>query len=614
MSEGCASLPSGPLGGASPPPVMLIMIGIQGSGKSTFAESLITGSRLKWARVNQDSIAGPGKAGTRHQCVDAARKALQAGTSVIVDRCNPNPKQREDFCRLARELGVQVHCVVLDLPHNTCVERVLRRTAHEGGFQGVEHAKRGAGLAKGEGAAEGLPLGEGERPEALSPGLDLPGQWVLDASGCASGVGAMHRLLTAAGPPGPKEGMRSVITCRNPAEAAVALSVWKGWDGRADPGAEWLARRPPVRGSPGSIHRFMQTPRGGEAAGGALPCRAPRTQAAAPGQGGRAVPPLAQRSGGLVHSPTLPPSGSGTATQNPAPGAPGGGGDGESRPESGGPARSATPRGNALALLMEASRKERRASAQDAGARGVAREGGVQILVATPPRPSAEGEAPGTPAPVPGPAGGDSQPPADCGFEFSAFSRSAAGRALVSAARDPTGATGMDVIFHDELCVGVLDKYPKARAHALVLAREPDLLSVHDLRQRHVSLLRHMLERARGWSAARAAEDPSLPAFRCGFHALPSMPQLHLHVISQDFDSPCLKTKQHYNSFTTPFFLDAERWVIPRLQAGGRLSAQDLRGAAEHIRRPLACHRCGQGLANMPKVKDHLHACRAALA
>ncbi|KFM25649.1 Aprataxin [Auxenochlorella protothecoides] len=342
----------------------------------------MTGSRLKWARVNQDSIAGPGKAGTRHQCVEAARTALQADTSVIVDRCNPNPKQREDFCRLAGELGVQAHCVVLDLPHKTCVERVLRRTAHEGGFQGVEHAKH---------------------------------------------VGAMHRLLTAAGPPGPKEGMRSVITCRNPAEAAVALSVWKGWDGRADPGAEWLARRPP--------------------------------------------------------------------------------------------------------------------------------------------------------------------PPADCGFEFSAFSRSAAGRALVSAARDPTRATGTDVIFHDELCVGVLDKYPKARAHALVLAREPDLLSVHDLRQRHVSLLRHMLERARGWSAARAAEDPSLPAFRCGFHALPSMPQLHLHVISQDFDSPCLKTKQHYNSFTTPFFLDAERWVIPRLQAGGRLSAQDLRGAAEHIRRPLACHR-----------------------
>lgn len=40
-----------------------------------------------------------------------------------------------------------------------------------------------------------------------------------------------------------------------------------------------------------------------------------------------------------------------------------------------------------------------------------------------------------------------------------------------------------------------------------------------------------------------------------GYHAVPSMQRLHLHVISTDFVSPCLKTKYHWNSFTTPFFL-----------------------------------------------------------
>ena len=29
----------------------------------------------------------------------------------------------------------------------------------------------------------------------------------------------------------------------------------------------------------------------------------------------------------------------------------------------------------------------------------------------------------------------------------------------------------------------------------------------------------------------------------------------HIHVISQDFESPCLKHKKHYNSFTTEFFV-----------------------------------------------------------
>ena len=32
---------------------------------------------------------------------------------------------------------------------------------------------------------------------------------------------------------------------------------------------------------------------------------------------------------------------------------------------------------------------------------------------------------------------------------------------------------------------------------------------------------------------------------------------LHMHVISQDFDSPCLKTKKHWNSFTTSYFVDS---------------------------------------------------------
>lgn len=46
-----------------------------------------------------------------------------------------------------------------------------------------------------------------------------------------------------------------------------------------------------------------------------------------------------------------------------------------------------------------------------------------------------------------------------------------------------------------------------------------------------------------------------LENFKIGYHALPSMQQLHLHVISNDFDSPCLKTKKHWNSFCTDFFL-----------------------------------------------------------
>ena len=30
---------------------------------------------------------------------------------------------------------------------------------------------------------------------------------------------------------------------------------------------------------------------------------------------------------------------------------------------------------------------------------------------------------------------------------------------------------------------------------------------------------------------------------------------VHMHVISDDFISPCLKTKKHWNSFTTGYFI-----------------------------------------------------------
>ncbi|KAG8748728.1 hypothetical protein FRC10_000119 [Ceratobasidium sp. 414] len=47
---------------------------------------------------------------------------------------------------------------------------------------------------------------------------------------------------------------------------------------------------------------------------------------------------------------------------------------------------------------------------------------------------------------------------------------------------------------------------------------------------------------------------------RVGFHAVPSMDHVHLHVLSSDLCAPALKKKQHYNSFRPDlgFFLHLE--------------------------------------------------------
>ena len=51
------------------------------------------------------------------------------------------------------------------------------------------------------------------------------------------------------------------------------------------------------------------------------------------------------------------------------------------------------------------------------------------------------------------------------------------------------------------------------------------------------------------FAAARFIDFITVKNFVCS--------QLHMHVISQDFDSPSLKTKKHWNSFTTEYFVDS---------------------------------------------------------
>jgi aprataxin len=48
-----------------------------------------------------------------------------------------------------------------------------------------------------------------------------------------------------------------------------------------------------------------------------------------------------------------------------------------------------------------------------------------------------------------------------------------------------------------------------------------------------------------------------------------------MHVISQDFDSPSLKTKKHWNSFTSAFFVDAHTF-LDKLKKEGAIKVRAL--------------------------------------
>uniref|UniRef100_A0A673I2K8 Aprataxin n=1 Tax=Sinocyclocheilus rhinocerous TaxID=307959 RepID=A0A673I2K8_9TELE len=155
-------------------------------------------------------------------------------------------------------------------------------------------------------------------------------------------------------------------------------------------------------------------------------------------------------------------------------------------------------------------------------------------------------------------------------------------------------------VYKDDRVVVIKDKYPKARYHWLVLPWD-SISSLKALRSEHVELLKHM-QRV-GDQMLQQCPDAHKLRFRLGYHAIPSMSHVHLHVISQDFDSPCLKNKKHWNSFTTDYFVESQD-VIAMLEHDGKVTVKE--GTSESLKLPLRCHLCRKEQPTIPKLKEHL--------
>lgn len=178
--------------------------------------------------------------------------------------------------------------------------------------------------------------------------------------------------------------------------------------------------------------------------------------------------------------------------------------------------------------------------------------------------------------------------------------------ALAQIADRPSTA-GHTCLHVDDTCILILDGFPKSKHHALVVARDRRLEGPLDLGPGDLAVIRHMKNVGEEWAQSLNCSS----RFKYGFHAVPSMRRLHLHVVSTDFESVSLKTKRHWNSFALPgFFLGVDE-VEASLMAGRRLE-YDVETKERLVQGPLApCFKCGKVLVNMPDLKEHLKVCCA---
>ncbi|KAL9187310.1 hypothetical protein ACHAXT_001413 [Thalassiosira profunda] len=137
-SEAClvrAALVGGYLKG----PILLVLVGVQGSGKSTFCKSLIENGGGSWECYSQDTIKG-GRPGTRQAVEEAARAALRKGKNVVIDRMHLDADQRSHFVGVAKQCQVPVHALVLVASKEEVEDRVKNRTNHPGNVEGESGA------------------------------------------------------------------------------------------------------------------------------------------------------------------------------------------------------------------------------------------------------------------------------------------------------------------------------------------------------------------------------------------------------------------------------------------------------------------------------------------
>ena len=160
------------------------------------------------------------------------------------------------------------------------------------------------------------------------------------------------------------------------------------------------------------------------------------------------------------------------------------------------------------------------------------------------------------------------------------------------------------VVWSDNDIVIIRDVFPKSLFHFLVMPRE--IIPTHrDLNASHVSLLRAM-QAKQSW-LQKTFDSEGKQLFRCGFHAVPSMKQVHMHVISQDFSGDALKHKKHWNSFNTAFFIEADQFIGDLEDC--HAVAYDKEQYEAMLKQDLKCHRCRVNQPTIPKLKAHIAHC-----
>lgn len=166
------------------------------------------------------------------------------------------------------------------------------------------------------------------------------------------------------------------------------------------------------------------------------------------------------------------------------------------------------------------------------------------------------------------------------------------------------------VIYFDEQVTVIHDSFPKSKFHLLCLPRSKKLTKEHPTTAL-TDPIKDKLQYAIDW-CIQYITDGFNKIYKCGppvdekfvqigVHSVPSMNNLHIHILTKDFQSVRLKNKKHYNSFNTPFFISWDDLPLPKVPEKSITERENIK---EH---DLICCYCGENFTNkFSQLKNHL--------
>ncbi|XP_076939932.1 transcription factor bHLH140-like [Bidens hawaiensis] len=649
--------------------VVVILVGAPGSGKSTFCDHVMRVSTRPWVRVCQDTI-GNGKAGTKAQCLALASTSLKDKKNILIDRCNLNIEQRADFIKLKESHQVDVHALVLDLPAKLCISRSVKRTGHEGNLQGgraaavVNQMLKKKELPKlNEGFTRiTICQNENDVQEALNAYGSLTSSDALP-SGVFGGkktdtkvqLGIMKFLKRVDAPsnatsdktipesssvtPNKTVPESSNVTTNENQESQE--SGTHGLDGvptLAFPSISTADFQFDIEKASEiiveTVEEFVNKIENGrlvlvDLSHGSKILSLVKSKAAMKNIDRTKfftfVGDITNlRSGGGLHCNVIANAANWRLK-------PGGGGVNAAIFDAAGPDLETETKKQAGSLTPGKSITVPLPSTSPLFSKqGVTHVIHVLGPNMNPKRPNCLKDDYNIGCKVLREAYSSlfenfasivRTQEKSSGYEVSNKKLKVFVEVNESKNMNKDWGTWAQALYkvamhpekHGNGVIEVLDDvvvlndvYPKAQRHILVIARAEGLDRLADVNREHLPILRTMHTVGVKWAQTFLKENQSL-VFRLGYHSSPSMRQLHLHVISQDFDSKHLRNKKHWNSFNSPFFRDSVD-VIQEISENGKPT---LNKDEKFMSMELRCNRCRSAHPNIPRLKLHITICKS---